>query len=130
MSYSIYLRPTQKNGDQPDCPDPTYNLTEIFDLALTGEELPDQEVSEAEVVLFGKKTSRARGLRLLNGKTGEQSLVDINHALDRLADERLRSRFVALEPENKWGDIAGAVWVMRKLRELATEFPHNKWEIR
>ena len=75
MSYDIYLR-TKK----PPCGEcgrafensyiswiPTYNLTPIFDRALTGEELPNPDVSEAQVVLFKEKTDRPRGLRLLSG---------------------------------------------------------------
>lgn len=46
MSYDIYLRsePCDKcgrGGEEPELPNPTYNLTPIFDLALTGEPLPN-----------------------------------------------------------------------------------------
>jgi len=130
VSYDIFLRSAQVGCDEPDCPSPTYNLTPIFDLALTGEEFPNPSVSEFQFVLFCAKTSRPRGLRLLSGKTGAESLVDINRALDRLSDDRYRPRFVALEPSNKWGDLNGAIWVMGRLRDLATEFPDNRWDIR
>ena len=74
MSYDIYLRklpspcPTcghEAPAPAPDLPDPTYNLTPIFDLALTGEPLPNSNVSEAAVVLLHQETDRPRGLRLL-----------------------------------------------------------------
>lgn len=136
MSYDINLRapkcPTcgHGNGDEPDCPDPTYNLTPIFDLALSGEGLPSPAVSEAAVVLLGEKTTRPRGLRLLSGRVAKKTMADINGAIDRLADERMASAFVSLEPENKWGTTPDALWVMRRLRELADEYPEHTWEIR
>lgn len=141
MSYTIYLEgqpapacPTcghrPDSDEDPDCPNPTYNLTAIFDLALTGECLPNPDVPEVAVVLLRKPTDRPRGLRLLDGKTGAESLAQINAALDRLADETLRDRFVALEPENKWGTLDGARRTMRELRELAEENPARVWRIR
>ena len=135
MSYDVYLRapncPTCGHKPyEPDCPDPTYNLTPIFDLALTGEGLPNPEVSEASVVLLHKETDRPRGLRLLNGRKASETLAQLNHAIDRLSDETLRDKFVALEPPNKWGTLPDALYVMNKLRDLAAEYPNNFWEVR
>lgn len=135
MSYDVYLRapkcPTCGNkGPEPDCPDPTYNLTPIFDLALTGEGLPNPGVSEAAVVLFREKTDRPRGLRVLDGKTGRESIAMINTAIDRLCDAKLTVTFIALEPENKWGTLKDARDVMKMLKERAEEYPDNTWDVR
>lgn len=134
VSYSIYL--TGKacvtcghQGDEPYCPDPTYNLSPIFDLALTGEDFPNQDVPEGAVVLFGKDTDRPRGLRVLNGKTGAESLTLINHALDRCGDDRLRDKFLSLEPSNGWGTFSGAVDVLRTLQSLANDYPTHTWTV-
>ena len=48
MSYTISLEgpacPTcGRQGDRPECPDPTYNLTEIFDLALWSGNIAEAE---------------------------------------------------------------------------------------
>lgn len=134
MSYSIHLEappcPACGRGDSvPKCPDPTYNLTPIFDLALTGEDLPNPEIGEGAVVTFGDKTDRARGLRLLDGKRAADSLAMLNAALDRVADERLRDRFLALEPKNRWGDFGGACRVLRILKELAWQHPSHIWSV-
>lgn len=141
MSYSIYLEtPTQPtpcpacghtpdSEEDPDCPNPTYNLTAIFDLALTGEGLPNPEVPEAEVVLLRKPTDRPRGLRLLNEKTGAESLPMIAAALTRLNDEALRPRFEALQPENGWGTIDGARSTLCSLNALAAEHPTRVWKV-
>jgi hypothetical protein len=134
MSYDIYLLgkecPTcKRRGGEPESMNPTYNLTPIFDLALTGEPLPNADVGEGAVVLLGHKTDRPRGLRLLSGRVARETMADINRALDRLADPEMRPAFVALEPPNKWGDLDSAIWVMRKLREHAEKYPDNVWEI-
>jgi hypothetical protein len=140
VSYDIYLRPPAFErgrcptcgsvGEEPDCPGPTYNLTPIFDLALTGEVLPNAGVTEAEVVLFREETDRPRGLRLLNGRMARDTAGDIDRAIDRLADQELTARFVALEPPNKWGTLPVALNVMRRLKILAKKYPDNIWEIR
>ncbi len=134
MSYSVHLKAkkceTCGHTDYgPNCPDPTYNLTPIFDLALSGEPLPNPGVSEGEVVLFRKETDRPRGLRLLDGRVAGDTLADLNRAIDRLCDEKLRPAFVALEPSNKWGDLAGALEVMKELRERAQDYPSFVWDI-
>lgn len=134
MSYSVYLKSEPcahcgRVGDEPDCPDPTYNLTPIFDLALTNEPLPNQEVGEVGVVLFGHKTDRPRGLRLLSGRKGRDTVSQLATALANLRDPLKRASFVALEPENKWGDLPGAASVIEQLLSLATEFPDNTWEV-
>lgn len=136
MSYTIYLDSPPscehcgRRGEAPDwCPDPTYNLTPIFDLALTGDGLPNPETAEVSVVLFGHKTDRPRGLRLLNGKTGKDSKPILDAALARLNDPALADRFTALQPENGWGNLPGAIKVMGRLAELAEAYPANTWRV-
>lgn len=135
MSYSVYLQAKKCETcghvpEGPNCPDPTYNLTPIFDLALTGEPLPSPDVPEGAVVLLGKKTDRPRGLRLLDGRVARDTLADLNCAIDRLCDEKMRPAFLKLEPENKWGDLAGALEVMKTYRTLAQEYPDSIWDVR
>jgi len=135
MSYSIHLRASRcescgREGPEPDhLPDPTYNLTPIFDLALTVEELPNPDVTEFEVVLLGKETYRPRGLRLLDGKKGRDTVNLLKGAWARMGDDDLREKFLALQPKNGWGDLPGAVKVMQVLYEAALLFPDNVWEI-
>jgi hypothetical protein len=134
MSYDIYLRGEKcdKCGhapEEPDLPNPTYNLTPIFDLALTGEPLPNADVPEGHVVLLGAKTDRPRGLRLLSGRKASDTKAMLANALARLRDPAWHDRFVALEPSNKWGDLKGAVRVLEKLAIAADEYPGNVWEI-
>ena len=135
MSYSIHLVaqpcPTCGSRAEPSfCPDPTYNLTPIFDLALSGEGLPNPDVAEVSVVIFGQKTDRPRGLRLLNGRTARDTIPELDRAIERLADEGRRAEFVALEPENGWGTLRGATEVIRQLRQLADTYPNNRWDVR
>lgn len=134
MSYDLYLRSApcdhcKRPGEEPDLPNPTYNLSPIFDFALTGEDFPDPGTTEAAVVLFREKTERPRGLRVLTGLTGAASLSMLNAALDRMADERLAERFAALEPENGWGTMDGARQVMRELKQAAEDHPGNTWDV-
>jgi hypothetical protein len=135
MSYDIYLRaepcPTcKRDGDEPERLDPTYNLTPIFDAALTGESLPNPDVGEAGVVLFGEKTDRPRGLRLLSGRKAKDTIDWLRKAHGHLLDPDQREKFTALEPENKWGTVDGAVWVIAKMIENAEQYPDNVWHIR
>lgn len=134
MSYDVYLRSEpcphcQRKGYEPDLPDPTYNLTPIFDLALTGEPMPNTDVGEGAVVLLGAKTDRPRGLRILDGRKASDTAKQLSAAMHRLEDPDMRARFVALEPTNKWGTLPDALSVMRRLREAAVEFPDNVWEV-
>jgi len=136
MSYDVYLRPPKAKCDTCDRefqtvygPDPTYNLSPIFDLALTGEKWPSPKISEGAVVLLGDETDRPRGLRVLSGRLVKHTLAQINTALDRFGDERMLTAFLALQLENGWGDLPGAVRVMGKLKALAEEFPEYTWEI-
>jgi hypothetical protein len=122
-------RADEVEGRYDNWPEPTYNLTPIFDLALTGEPMPNPDKGEFEVVILGKRTDRPRGLRLLDGLTGEASLARINAAIDRLSDERLRDQFAALEPDNGWGDLSGAVWTFGRLRRIAEENKTGTWRI-
>jgi hypothetical protein len=141
MSYDIYLRsepkpdcPTCKRpfNDMggPDLPNPTYNLTPIFDLALTGEELPNRDISEAKVVLFKEPTDRPRGLRLLSGRKAADTITWIEKALGHLNDPEKQVAFKALEPSNGWGDLPGAIRVMEKLLQAAKDYPDHEWEVR
>ena len=140
MSYDVYLRGEKKDPcvacgrpyheeDGPDLPGPTYNLTPIFDLALTGEGLPSPNVTEASVVLFGAKTDRPRGLRLLSGKRGRATIEWLEKAVGHLEDPAKREAFVALEPPNKWGTLPDALSVMERLLQAARDFPDHTWEV-
>jgi len=134
MSYNIYLRgapcPTcAHEPDQSDLPNPTYNLTEIFDLALTGEPLPNPDVAEGAVVLFRVKTDRPRGLRVLTGRKASDTIEMIENALKRMSDPLWHERLRALEPENGWGTLQGAREVMQRLLQAANEYPAHIWEI-
>lgn len=134
MSYSIYLKTPKcdhcgRGYDDPRLPDPTYNLTPIFDLALSDGELPNPDTSEGAVVVLGAKTDRPRGLRLLSGLTGAASLPLIEAALTRMRDPDRREAFVAVEPDSGWGNFDGALRVMSQLRDAAEERPTAIWEI-
>lgn len=136
MSYDIYLRASPEHCaacgqwmPAPDLPNPTYNLTPIFDRALTGEPLPNQDISEFGVVILGAETDRPRGLRLLDGKKGKDTVVWLEKALGHLNDPGQRDAFIALEPPNKWGDLPGAVSVIERLLSAAKEYPENVWEV-
>ena len=134
MSYDIYLKaekcPTcSRDGDEPRSLNPTYNLTPIFDAALTDEPLPNPDVGEAGVVLFGEKTDRPRGIRLLNGKKGKDTVAWLEKALGRLRDPAKRAEFVALEPPNGWGTLGGAIEVVGNMLANAREYPDNTWDI-
>jgi hypothetical protein len=134
MSYDIYL-------EKPPCPtcghheehlvvyNPTYNLTPIFDLALTGEPLPNETVSEAEVVLFGKETYRPRGLRVLSGRRAADTVVMVELALARCASPDWRHKLLAIQPDNGWGTLDGAEEVLRGLIVAAKEHPDHLWKI-
>jgi hypothetical protein len=136
VSYDIYLGKaacvTCGHVDHADVnlPNPTYNLTPIFDFALTGEPLPNEDVSEALVVLHHAKTDRPRGLRILNGRTGRDTLKQLNAALFALSDdpEKLET-FRKLQPPNGWGTLSDARSVMKTLRDAAENHPDHVWEI-
>ena len=137
MSYDIYLGKaacvTCGHVDHADVnlPNPTYNLTPIFDFALTGEPLPNEDVSEALVVLHHAKTDRPRGLRILNGRTGRDTLKQLNAALFALSDDPEKMKtFRKLQPPNGWGTPEDARSVMKTLRDAAEEHPDHVWEIR
>lgn len=137
MSYDVYLESSPcaacgRKGEEPICPDPTYNLAGIFHLALTGSKLPDPRAGTlADVVLHEPRaSSEPCGLEVLNGKTGAESLPVLDLALVRIFNPDLQASFEALEPPNKWGTVAGGVEVLRRLRELAAEHPFNRWRVR
>lgn len=137
MSYNIDLV-----FDPPNCPTcgrlfhvgrnlpgPTYNLSNLFDLALTGESWPNPEVTEGQAVLFGTPTVRPRGLRVLSGKRTGETLASIELALARLHDLSRTAEFVALEPDNKWGTLPDAISVLEQLLEATRENPGATWRI-
>jgi hypothetical protein len=139
MGYDIYLRNNQPAcitcGHKPDetgptLPEPTYNLTPIFDAALTGETLTNPSISEAMVVLLGVKTDRPRGLRLLNGHKGKDTVEWLEKVLGHLSNPEERDKFIALEPTNGWGTLDGATKTIQRLIEAARDYPENVWEVR
>lgn len=136
MSYDIYLRadkcPTcnRPSGDEPMSHDPTYNLTPLFDWAITGEPLPNPEVGEIGVVLFGHKTDRPRGLRILSGRKAKDTLPWLENALRRLRDPANRAKCQELQAPNGWGTHEDAIKVMEYLIKDAQEYPNNTWDIR
>jgi hypothetical protein len=137
MSYDIYLTSTRcptcgRAGEScsRDLPEPTYNLTPIFDLALTGEPLPGPSTTEFSVVVLGDKTERPRGLRVLSMRKASDTIPMLEHALDRLKDPAWRDRLIALEPPNKWGTLKDAVSVVERMLEAARENPEMEWFIR
>jgi hypothetical protein len=134
MSYDIYLRgsecPTcKRKGPEPILPNPTYNLTAIFDFALTGESLPNPDVSEGQVVIFKAPTDRPRGLRILSGRRAEETITVLEEALARIQSPALEESFRALLPANGWGTLPGAIVVLEILLEEARQHPWNVWEI-
>lgn len=141
MSYDIYIRSKyfcshcgrdsnrESDSYSGDLPEPTYNLTPIFDLALTGEPLPNPEVGEGAVVLFRAQTDRPRGLRVLSGRKVGDSAAMIEAALKRISDDP--SPFQKLEPENGWGTLKDAVRVFERMLSAARECnPEATWDIR
>lgn len=127
MSYDIYLR---GDGETPDLPGPTYNLTPIFDLALTGEELPNPDISEAKVVLFKESTDRPRGLRLLSGRVAGETTTWLEKALGHLKNPAEQELFKKLEPSNGWGTLQCAIDVMEELLQASRSCPKHTWEVR
>lgn len=138
MSYDIYLKrqpspcPTcGREGGDPEVEwGPTYNLTPIFDLALTGEPMPNPDVNEARVVLFHEKTDRPRGLRVLSGRRAGDTIEALRKAVGHLHDAAKEDAFQALAPSNGWGTLQDARDVMCGLLKLAHENPDCVWEIR
>lgn len=133
MSYDVELIgdtcPTC--GHIQDCsfelPEPTYNLTPIFHLALTGNPMPNQDVSEFQAVIFKTKTDSPRGLRVLNERSAYETEVTLEVALLRLKEVEL---FKPLEDPGGWGTVEQAVAVIERLLEAARLYPNLKWSIR
>ena len=135
MSYDIYLKGKKCDacGHQPYGPSlehahPTYNLSEIFDLALTGEPWPNPETNEMAVVLFRTETDRPRGLRVLNGRKAGDTVEMLKRAIMRIENDP--APFRALQPGNGWGNLPGAVKVLEEMHEVAREYPSLIWDIR
>lgn len=134
MSYDIKLlgkacESCGKGGEDWYVIDPTYNLTAIFDAALTGEDLPNPDVSEFQTVILREPTSRPRGLRLLNECRAEDTVEWLRKALGRLEDPEKQEAFKKLEPPNGWGTLPGAVEVVKELIAAALECPDRVWDI-
>jgi hypothetical protein len=120
MSYAIDLigRSCPTCGhvtEPPNLPDPTYNLWQIFDLALAGED---------------KTVGRPRGLKLLHGREAESTVAQLQEARTRLADPALEPRFRALEPSNRWGTLEDARRVIGLLLAAAEKYPADVWSVR
>lgn len=137
MSYDIDLESSPcgvcgRKGEEPYCPDPTYNLAGIFHLALTGEGLPDLRAGTfGDVVLHEPRANPAPcGLEVLTGLTGAESLPILDLACERICNPDLRASFRALEPENGWGTVDGSKEILRELRDLAAKYPENRWRVR
>jgi hypothetical protein len=124
-------RDSRRESDsyQGELPEPTYNLTPIFDLALTGEPLPNPGTTEASVVLLRVKTDRPRGLRVLSGRKVGDSVAALEAALKRIQDDP--EPFRKLEPDNGWGTLEDAIYVLTRMRDAARECnPDATWDIR
>jgi hypothetical protein len=135
MSYDIELRGGPcagcvAAGTVPDLPDPTYNLTPIFHLALIGEQMPNPEVSEGAAVVLGARVDGPRGLRVLSGRRASETTDQIERAIFRLRDEAWSGRFAELAPKNGWGTVAGATRVLEELLTAAVDHPNHVWEVR
>lgn len=135
MSYDIDLDGIPcphcgKYSDAPECPNPTYNLTPIFHFALTGSDQPNPEINIFQEVILHQKTDSPRGLRILSGKKGRESIPMLETALHRLQLPENQGHLLSLEPENKWGTLSDAIYVIDKLKTLAMEYPDNVWRIR
>jgi hypothetical protein len=105
LSYDIYLRcPTC--GQSPDRLSPTYNLGQIFRLALQ---------------------PLTNGIYSLEGMTGFESLPILEVARERM-DAR-QEEFRALEPANGWGSLDGARKTIETMIESATRFPASLWDV-
>ena len=133
-SYDIYLNghPCDKCGHSPkgpELPNPTYNLSKIFDLALTGDTFPNPSVKEVEVILLDKATDRPRGLRMLCGKKAGDTENLLLNAVKRMETPSLQKKFKKLEPDNGWGSLEGAIKVMKELLKASQEYPDHVWEI-
>jgi hypothetical protein len=139
VSYTIWLDgpaaapcPTcgrSSEVENPRCPDPTYNLTPIFDLALTGAPYPNPDVTEGQAVILGAPTDRPRGLRILHGRKAGETRADLARAINRICDPAREAEFKALEPANRWGTFDGAVATLRMLLRLADANPEHTWSV-
>lgn len=135
MSYDIDLDGPKcsRCGEEPGAPElpgPTYNLTPIFHLALTGAEPPSADKSEFAVVILGERTDGPRGLRVLSGMHAYETVEILRRGIERMKDPAMRERFLALEPPNKWGTLPDAIYVLEKLLSAAEECPAHVWRIR
>jgi hypothetical protein len=135
VSYDIYLRGEVcphcgRLPEEPDLPNPTYNLTPIFDFALTAEALPNPGTPEGAVVVLNQKTDRPRGLRVLSGLKAKDTVHWLRLALERLNCSDLHSVFSSLEPPNGWGNLTDADSTIRTMLAVAQNYPDNTWEIR
>lgn len=135
MSYDVHIKtepcPTCSHSAESDYDtlNPTYNLTPIFDLALTGEPMPNADVGEAAVVLFRAKTDRPRGLRVLDGRRLGDTVKMLENAMARLRDPAMVEQFAALEPDNGWGTVRGALSTLEMMLARAVAVPDGKWDI-
>jgi hypothetical protein len=107
MSYDIFLR-CPACGQSPDRLSPTYNLGQIFRLAL-------QPLDN--------------GIYSLEGLTGHISLPWLRGALERLVAPSRQEEFRALEPANGWGTLNDARKTIETMIDYATRFPISLWDL-
>jgi len=135
MSYDIYLlgAPCSACGheaEQPELPDPTYNLTRIFHLALTNEPMPSPEVGSMEEVVLGKPVNAPRGLCCLNGARAGDTTERLRAAIRNITNPARYAEFDVLKPSNGWGTLEGATEVLKELLDAAERYPDYVWDIR
>lgn len=118
MSYDIFLLcPACGDNHMHENDGPTYDLAPIFDLAL-------RDASSLYQV-----EPKPYSIRVLDGRTGADTLPQLRRALDRLMDPTRQQEFLALEPPNKWGDLPGARRVFASMLEAAEKWPAFVWRI-
>lgn len=105
----------------PELSGPTYNLARIFDLALTGKPLTQEEIDN--------KIERPWSIRVLNGKKAKDTIEMLTAAKQRLEDPAWEERFRELEPDNKWGTLEGAQAVITEYLQNAQLYPEATWDI-
>jgi len=96
--------------EEPDLPDPTYNLAPIF------------------AAVFPKQNDTA-GLYGLSGKKASDTCEMLTLALERLSDPACEKSFRALEPLNGWDTLETAIEVIFELKNAAHQYPNHTWEI-
>lgn len=115
MSYDIELKCDKCHAEPVSLPDPTYNLTPIFDLALVGRD-PTED--------------RPKGLCVLDGRQAGDTIAQLEGAAKRLWSTTYEDELRKLEPANRWGTLECARKVVDELLEAARRFPEHRWRVR